>query len=69
MHIMLTVRFERNISLQLLQKHDPDAINWIEKAFEILKAPFRASPIPQEVATRLETHHGVLQKATDGKMM
>ena len=35
-----------------LLKFDPDAINRIKEAFEILKAPFRASPISTRGAKR-----------------
>ena len=61
-----------------LTKPDQDVMIRIKEAFEILKAPSRASPIfdSQEVinavrtcgssiATRLETHYRVLQKATE----
>ena len=60
-----------------LMKPDQDVMNRIKEAFEVLEAPYlpHISPIPQEVAnavricgssitTGLETHHGVLQKAT-----
>ena len=65
-------------------KLDLDAINRIKEAFEILKAPFRASPIStrgpkcgQNPWTKLGTHFEALQKAnenfrqsgTDGKIM
>ena len=59
-----------------LSKFDPDAINRIMEAFEILKAPFRTSPISTSganvgrihgngITTKLVTHFEALQKASE----